>query len=953
MQPRDEVRTILLSPLRRRETAKETRSLAEHTVNAPCEAIHALALPLQMGRVMRGICLWLVVFVSACAFTDDEGIVDGASVSSETYLLSGPANESVGAGRMHSCALTDSGGVQCWGDGGYGQLGNGSLADSNEAVDVSGITDAVAVTAGWYHACALRSDATVACWGYNLHGQLGNGTNTTSATPVAVAGLSDVVSVSAGGFHTCAVNGTGNVKCWGYNGYGALGDGTTARSNTPRTVGFPFNFMGNTYFIAETDVADVDAGHFHTCARRSSGLVRCWGRNHAGQLGDGTTSNRYNPVTVHTINTAIDVSAGQSHSCAVTNDGSAWCWGYNASGQLADASTTNRTTPVQGAWFSALGDNYPLYGVRSVSADGSHTCVTHVSEAMWCAGDNSFGQHGTEMSNTFFLRHTPVNAVEVSAGPFHTCVRTPAGNLRCVGRNTWGQLGGFHGCSDQRTVSITSVTAPFGEILTKGSINYLTGDAADITLSVDECESIDSVKLVGLSLGTTPGPDGGSRYYEVVNQTYPGDGTKLLRVRIHFTNGENGTTFPAEVSLSSPADSTPISVETLLVGVMRVGGSAGTIMLSENEIRNEVIGAMFEKFGNGNHWDRGDKYPDFYDLDYDSLEVRLTSAGIYFKGTAVARILGDFDVCDPTVTVDGTFKVIVEPVQGRSITIQWVDGPNPDTNFPFFCDAVSLELLQVAAEIVDWASDDNVASRIQKRIRELGAVCEEPLGCDWAVKTIDHHDGDFEIVLEDLFNEVIAIRNVYDTDAIEDFNSVGDPMVRGMAIPANEHLMFSTTGLVDTCSIPTWDCTDDTRTVAGTGVFNYNVNPPVPTPWPECGNPICPIYTGHVEPWFALLGAQRDAAELPLPDHSVGALVGRTFSRVNGQLVERTPFNAGDHLCVMKALSTPDTRLVLGRNDINAPTGAFGNGEYGAGEAIITIGFAVPYVATILDECQP
>ena len=98
---------------------------------------------------------------------------------------------------------------------------------------------AVSITAGSYHTCALLNTGAVNCWGYNFDGQLGNGTTTYSSAPVAVAAFTDgatAVSITAGDFHTCALLNTGAVNCWGSNSDGQLGNGTTTNSSVPAKV---------------------------------------------------------------------------------------------------------------------------------------------------------------------------------------------------------------------------------------------------------------------------------------------------------------------------------------------------------------------------------------------------------------------------------------------------------------------------------------------------------------------------------------------------------------------------------------------------------------------------------------------------------------------------------------------------------------------------------------------
>jgi alpha-tubulin suppressor-like RCC1 family protein len=140
-------------------------------------------------------------------------------------------------GGYHTCALIAGGAVSCWGYGGNGQLGNGSTANSNVPVAVSGITTAIAIAAGAYHSCALLADGTARCWGRNGDGELGDRANSDSTSPVTVFALSRVKEITAGGFHTCAVLTTpgppGQIWCWGQNNNGELGTGTTSPSNRP------------------------------------------------------------------------------------------------------------------------------------------------------------------------------------------------------------------------------------------------------------------------------------------------------------------------------------------------------------------------------------------------------------------------------------------------------------------------------------------------------------------------------------------------------------------------------------------------------------------------------------------------------------------------------------------------------------------------------------------------
>lgn len=147
------------------------------------------------------------------------------------------------------------------------------------------------VDAGRLHTCGIRTDGRLYCWGWDRHGQLGDGgTNTDQPTPVQVAGnRTDWATVAAGSYHTCARRTNGRLFCWGRDAAGQLGDGGT---NTRQPA--PVQVAGN-----RTDWGAVTAGNSHTCARRTTGRLFCWGDDGDGQLGDGgTNTSQPSPVEV-------------------------------------------------------------------------------------------------------------------------------------------------------------------------------------------------------------------------------------------------------------------------------------------------------------------------------------------------------------------------------------------------------------------------------------------------------------------------------------------------------------------------------------------------------------------------------------------------------------------------------------------------------------------------------
>jgi alpha-tubulin suppressor-like RCC1 family protein len=439
----------------------------------------------------------------------------------------------VSVGLDHGCAVTPAGGVECWGDNAFGELGVPGLASSSTpvAAQLPAGWHAVAVAVGEDHTCALLADGGIGCWGRDQFGQLGDGAGDTGPGPVRVAlpthrsaiavaasplgtcAVLDDGSVMCWGFqnngelgqttnmvpydlpqwvpmpegaaavaldvgptHGCAVLDTGGVTCWGQNFVGQFGDGTTAPSATTGSASTPISLHGSQRAVS------VRTGSNFTCALSEAGVVNCWGANWWGQVGDGTTETRLIPTPVTGIPAGagmVNISTGYEHACAQLDE-VVYCWGFNHLGQLGDGTTNQRTSPVP---VTALGDQkatglaagghsacalwddgrLQCWGGRAlasphtfpsgtravqVAAGGNHTCLLNSEGLVWCWGQNLSGQLGRGFESLRELQPaepvtlpSPGRAKAITSGIDHTCALLVDGKVSCWGSNSSGQLG--------------------------------------------------------------------------------------------------------------------------------------------------------------------------------------------------------------------------------------------------------------------------------------------------------------------------------------------------------------------------------------------------------------------------------------------------------------------------------------------------------------------------------
>lgn len=262
-----------------------------------------------------------------------------------------PENRAVAltAGAQHVCALTATGEVFCWGGNESGQLGDLTTTPHNEPVAVcaeaSGagqpclrLQDVRGLAAGRSHTCALTQKGGVICWGLldgvptELPQKVCAGPSTTGDCGVEGA-LTRIKAIAGGGTHTCGLTTQNTLVCWGDNTHGQLGDGTPSTSSP-----FPVPVSNAT---GDGDLANVVAfslGDTHSCAVDLAGALYCWGNNDTGAVVPGGDLNYLRPeplcVSFPERCAAVAIQAGPGSTCSLSSSHRLVCWGELETNQI-------------------------------------------------------------------------------------------------------------------------------------------------------------------------------------------------------------------------------------------------------------------------------------------------------------------------------------------------------------------------------------------------------------------------------------------------------------------------------------------------------------------------------------------------------------------------------------------------------------------------------------------
>jgi len=241
---------------------------------------------------------WGAGFGGALGYGNTNSIGDDEPPSAAGNVPVGSALNDLAAGINHTCGILSNGLVRCWGAGYDGQLGYGNTntIGDDETAEAGGVLDfgeeAIDISCGLSQSCAVFESGAVRCWGQNGFGELGQAhvmnigddEPATMLPPIDLGGMA--TSITVGDNHACVIIDDGSVRCWGLNSEGQLGLGhidNLGDDEAPSVAG--------ALDFGEGQPHQVEVGGTHSCVILDRRRLKCWGSGAVGQLGHGTIDN--------------------------------------------------------------------------------------------------------------------------------------------------------------------------------------------------------------------------------------------------------------------------------------------------------------------------------------------------------------------------------------------------------------------------------------------------------------------------------------------------------------------------------------------------------------------------------------------------------------------------------------------------------------------------------------
>ncbi len=381
-----------------------------------------------------------LIFFLSCFF-----IIQAANADSSQWVA-------ISAGGQNTCGIKTDGTAWCWGEGSFGQLGNGITPAAQATpfeVSASGISGSkwTVISVGISYACGLRDNGSAWCWGKLRDGERGDDATELHSTPVIIEDKdisgSKWIDISAGAGVTCGLRDNGTAWCWGNSGSKLPPDTKPIYDMQKPALVDARNISGNAWTLISVNGGSI-------CGLRNDGSGWCWQPGGFDMGNSATISSRYKPAKIDADHFSgmkwISISAGGSSDCGLRNNGTAWCWGHNDNGALGngDPDATSSTLPVEVSTSGVSGSEWTVIRTN----DGS-TCGVRDDGTAWCWGRGFIGQLGN--GTTPAAQILPVAVIDknlsgskwtsVTMSGFHNCGLRDDRTAWCWGYGYDGELG--------------------------------------------------------------------------------------------------------------------------------------------------------------------------------------------------------------------------------------------------------------------------------------------------------------------------------------------------------------------------------------------------------------------------------------------------------------------------------------------------------------------------------
>ena len=358
------------------------------------------------------------------------------------------------------CALTTTGKIYCAGNNPGGMFGDGSTAPKNIFTHVAGGGSDWSIFDGTLNSmCGLKTDRSLWCWGQDTHGdgRLGLGASAVGSTvlpPTRVGSETDWENLVKHEAHACAMKHDQKIYCWGSVYQSQTGTGYH-NGDQPDPILAWDEF---------TDLKQLFAGLYHTCALRTNGRLYCVGTLWSGSMGDGTGTttggwhmsedahgDEWYDWSIPRLEPAQSqlwkyVDSDMRHMCGINAANRLYCWGWNETAQVGNGTSGNSINVVTEVGSADNGATF-LADWKHVSAGYSHSCAVRATGEGYCWGMNEEGQLGngtisaTPSNRPVRVQPTTISWDFIIANGNNSCGRSTTGQMYCWGANDGGQLG--------------------------------------------------------------------------------------------------------------------------------------------------------------------------------------------------------------------------------------------------------------------------------------------------------------------------------------------------------------------------------------------------------------------------------------------------------------------------------------------------------------------------------